>query len=819
MKVDWRVYGGIFLVSLATLMTEVALTRLFSFSIWYHFAYMTISVALLGYGAAGSVYYAVPELTRRGTATALGWSATAAALGLVICLAVVSRVPFDPARLFPGGQFDPWADPHQWLYLVVYYFAVTIPFGCAGLCISIVFGKAPGRIAQLYFSDLVGAALGCGIAVALLAPLGAPGLILLGASLFALSAAFLAWERKALAIGAGALTLALFLGALSLGNAVDPQPSSTKFLARLRAQGAAVLFKKWSPVYRVDVVGSREGKSLRMAKSAAWGVSNRFPGTSPENLVITHDGDASTMLYRFDGNPETFKILDWSVLAVPYLFLSKPDVLVIGVGGGVDIAMALRKGANHVTGVELNPVTVDVLRRHFADYAGHLFDDPRVTLSVDEGRNFVRRTPWLYDLVQLTGIDTLAAVYSGAYVLSESYLYTREAVLDYLNRLKPGGFLSIVRGDKGFADMPPRQVLRLIVIIADALERMGITDPANHLIVVRSHPQGTFIPIYGILVGKSPISDGEVQRLEKHLELTGFEAWHLPGRRVDSPVARVLSLGTADREVFLDKQWLNLGVTTDDRPFFFNFLKWSRLFAPERSRADYTFASGQLVLLAILAQSVVFALLLIVTPLLRFGLRSMDACTSRFLIYFASLGLGFMFIEISYIQRFTLFLGSPVFSLAMVLGALLLSSGIGSFLSSQLAVLRDPSVALKRLFVALVLLNILYVAGLPLLFGAALGSSLAVRFVVAALALAPAGLLLGMFLPVGMRIVAAQTPEAVPWAWAANGVASVVGAILAIVLAMSAGFRSVNLIALGIYALGILAMLDAVRRANPERVA
>jgi hypothetical protein len=233
MPVRGRTYLGLFTISFAALMTEVALTRLFSFSIWYHFAYMTISVALLGYGAAGSAYYAFPSLTRGDVERALGYSATASGALLLACLVIVSTVPFDPARLFPFGRFSLQADPQQLLYLTVYYLAVTLPYFSAGLCVTIILSSVPGRIPQLYFADLAGAGAGCVAAVVLLTPLGAPGVIALGSFLLAFAGVLFSWDQPGVRTVSAVSCALLLLVSATLTQYLDPKPSHTKFLARL----------------------------------------------------------------------------------------------------------------------------------------------------------------------------------------------------------------------------------------------------------------------------------------------------------------------------------------------------------------------------------------------------------------------------------------------------------------------------------------------------------------------------------------------------------------------------------------------------------
>lgn len=816
----WRSYVGLFLVCCATLLTEIVLTRYFSFTIWYHFAYMAISVALLGYGAAGSAYFAWPSLTRAGVEPVLARLSLLAAVTAVAALLLAARIPFDPFLLFPQGRPTLAASPEQILYLLCLYSTVTVPFFLAGLAVTIVLSHSGRRAGAFYFADLLGAGIGCALAVYLLTPLGAPGVVLASSVLFAVAAAL--WGPEQRWVRTGAVLWVVFVVAFSgpLTRWSEGRPASNKFLARLFANGnAAHLFSAWSPVYRVDVLGGNPERPWRMARAAAWGISPKFAGQPPENLVITHDGDASTMMYRYDGDPEAMEILDYSILRLPYLNLSRPRVLIVGVGGGVDVHAALRFGAEEITGVELNPVTVHALLDRFRDYNGGVFLRPNVKIAIDEGRNFIRNRGGSYDLIEFTGIDTLAAVYSGAYVLAESYLYTREAMREYWERLSPNGIVSFVRGDWGFADRPPIQLMRLANVAIETLREAGVANPRAHLVVISSRPRPGVPgpPIFNLQIRKTPFDEPALARLLSHASEYGYEVWYAPDRPRDNPVARLIQPDPAARAWLIESLPYNVSPPTDDQPFFFNFMKWSRLGTAIWQRSDYTFASGQLVLLAILAQAALLAIVFIVLPLLRLRRTTVAARPGPFLLYFAALGFGFILIEISYVQRFTLFLGSPVYSLAVIIAAMLVFAGCGSFATGPL--LRGVSATQAVIFLLSLLaaVNLLYAAFLPSILTHFLGTSFATRVMVTLLLLAPLAAVMGTFLPIGLRVLDEHAPSLIPWAWAVNGVTSVVGSILCIVLAMIWGFRAVNLLALGIYTIGAMALLTTLRQ--PARVA
>lgn len=812
-SIGWRSYLGMSLVCCATLLTEIVLTRYFSFSIWYHFAYLAISVALLGYGAAGSFYYAWPSLTRRGVDHVLARISLGAAVGLVVSLLLAARVPFDPFKLFVQGRPSWDADLWQLLYLAVLCVVITVPFFLAGLVVTILLSHGGTRVGKLYFADLFGAGVGCALAVYLLTPLGVPGVILLSSVLLALASTL--WSSSNQGMRRLALLWCVFVIALAkpLAQWSEARPGSNKFLARLLTNpDTRRLYSAWSPVYRVDVLGSgRSDRPWRMGRAAAWGISPKFDGTPPENVVITHDGDASTMMYRYDGNPDTMRILDYSILRFPYLLLEEPSVLIVGVGGGVDVHAARRFGARKITGVELNPVTVRVLLELFADFNGGIFRAPGVTIYTDEGRNFIRRSQEQFDLIEFTGIDTLAAVYSGAYVLAESYLYTKEALREYWERLAPGGTISFVRGDWGFGDRPPIQLMRLVNVALETLADAGVADPRSHLFVVSSGRQAgnPGPPIFNLQIRKTPLRSEQVDRLLRHAEEFRYEVWYAPDGPRDNPIANLVQPDPVRRAALMEALPFNLAATTDDRPFFFNFFKWSRLWVGATQRSDYTFASGQLILLAILVQVAILAGASIILPLLRLPASNLSIQAWPYLAYFSALGLGFILVEISYVQRFTLFLGSPVYSLAVIIASMLVFAGLGSFLTTPLLARVTWNRAIAGLFVGLVVINLAYAVFLPVFFQAFLGQSLAIRVAATVVSLAPLAALMGTFLPIGLRVLHETEPRLIPWAWAVNGVTSVVGAILCIVLAMMMGFRAVNLLALVIYAAGVAALVLA----------
>jgi hypothetical protein len=537
-------------------------------------------------------------------------------------------------------------------------------------------------------------------------------------------------------------------------------------------------------------------------------MSPLFRGRLPDARYIAHDGTAEAAMYRYGGRSEELAFFDWNIASAPYRILRDPEVLVIGLGGGFDILAGIRGGARRIVAVELDPITVDVLRDHSRDFSGALLDRPEVSAVVAEGRSFLRNRGEPYDLIQLTGVDTLAALSSGAYVLAESYLYTVEAMRDYLSRLSDDGVLSFLIGDFHWASREARFSLRHVANFTAAARELGWSDPASRVAVIASpNPRG--LMMLEMLFKRTPFTPEEALSLREYAAARGFELWALPGVRTGSPLELLLAGNEAQRERLLRAYPLDVRETRDDRPFFFHFYRWRDLLGVSARDIDlgHAGATGQLVLVALLLFSLVAGVVFILVPLLvsrRIALATRGSL--RFATYFAFVGAGFMLLEISFIQRFVLFLGHPTYAIATTLAALLVFTGLGSFFSGRSD--RPPRALLLPALGALAAIALAYTTWLPGLFQSLLGSATPVRVAVAVALLAPLGLALGVFFPSGLREVGHHHPDLVPWAWGVNGGASVVGSVLAMVLAITVGFPAVALGALALYALAVASFLS-----------
>lgn len=792
-----RVYACVGLLSLAVLMLQIALNRLFSYTSWHHLAYISVSLALLGFGASGSLLATIPRLGGRSLRAGLSLYSALAALGAAAAFTVLGSVPVDFG--------DVLERPSQLALLILHFAVVSTPFFFAGLAIAIALREAGTEVGRLYFFDLVGAGLGCLLAVLAIDALGTPRVLGGMVLLFAAAGLVVAERRSPLTV------LLLGLSATGAAAALLPTPASLAFLPsrdKLIApwlEEGVTHYSRWGALFRTDLVGGRE-EEARRGGYRDHGISPGFRGASPAFRLIFHDGTAGALLYRVTGSPGEFEMFRHHVMTSPYLMLDRPEVLIVGVGGGADVVNALENGATRVVGAELDPLTVDLITREHADYTNHIFERPDVEIRVGEGRHFVRSTDDRFDLIQLTGVDTLAALSSGAYILAENYLYTVEAYRDFFHILRDDGLLSIAAVDHSPAWGYARHALRFASLSHAALRERGVERPHEHVMVI-SEPSG--IAQFEVLTRLRPFTEQEIDRALSFLDAEGLEAWYVPGRpRRQLPSFRnLLEASEAGRGAFFAHTFLDLRPTRDDRPFFFSFYKWRHLLDhSDEIDPGHLLATGQLTLVLILALAICFSAVAILLPL-AVGRHRERPLPGRFafLAYFAALGAGFIFAEISFVQRFLLFLGHPLYSLSVILFSFLTAAGVGAHLSERLPAV--PRRVLPALVGVLTLLVAAYVVLTPPLFDALLATSLAVRIAITVLLCAPLGGLLGMFFPYGIRLLTPHDPEFTAWAWAVNGCLTVVGSVTSVILATAWGFVAVIGLCLAIYWAGVIAFL------------
>ncbi|MGH7894739.1 MAG: hypothetical protein ACREQL_08725, partial [Candidatus Binatia bacterium] len=556
------------------------------------------------------------------------------------------------------------------------------------------------------------------------------------------------------------------------------------------------VFSRWSPIFRVDV-------------NDDLGV----PGAPGGQRMITHDGTWGSVLPEWNGDPATLARYDTAARSYPFKVLDRsPRVAIIGAAGGNEILASLFFAALHVTAVELNPVTVSLLTDHFRDYTGRVAEHPKVTLVNAEGRAFLMVHPGEYDLVWFVAPDSYAAMNAataGAYVLSESYLYTAEMIEDSLRALRVDGIVCTQFGEGSF-ERKPNRTTRYVATVRAALARLGVDDPRRHVLVATTKGFGFLTST--ILVKRTPFTDAEVARfVDATAAIEGGRLRWAPGAPpASAPIEQVLTLPGAKLDGWYRAHPFDVRPVTDDAPFFWHFVSFRDALTASPSPSSAVVLEdglGERLLLLLLGVVALFAAVFLLLPLL-LERRRWAAVPGKLGVatYFGAIGLGFMFLEVSLIQRLTLLLGFPTYSLTVTLFALLVSTGVGSLASERLH--GPPERLLAVAFVCLAGLVALYALALGPLVGWAVPWPLALRVGLAVAVLAPLGLCLGIFLPLGVRRVAAISADPqgyVAWAWAVNGFCSVVSSVAATVLSMTIGFRAVMLVALGIYAVGLAA--------------
>ncbi|MCP4676707.1 MAG: hypothetical protein GY854_14585 [Deltaproteobacteria bacterium] len=805
---------GIALVSASMLMTEIILTRLFSVMIGFHFAFLAISVALFGIGAAALFLHLIQDrLPKERTDALLAYGSVA--LGAMI---VVSDLALILAA--PGGEGVHSTFAYKAVstsYLLISFLAASAPFFAGGFVVSLAITRYTTRIHSLYFFDLVGAGAGCLLVIPALNLLGAPLALVAVAALA--SAGGLAFSRGNNArrspiiswIVLAAMSVFILLAAIN--------PASGLFAIR-RAKGrdlekAPVEFNRWNSFSMVTVIGDGPNRK----RFRGWGLSRRYLGPFPEQKDLLIDMGAMTTLTRFDGDLTKLDHLmaDLSAFAYHVRPEQTKEVCVLGAGGGRDVLTALAAGASHVTGVEINPLIVDgVVRGEFKEFAGGIYDRPDVTAIVDDGRGFIRGSDKKFDLIQISMIDTSAATAAGAYALTESNLYTMEAFDDYLSHLNPGGILTI----SAVSALIVEPGARIAAMAWHALRKIG-ADPASNVVAIStSYLNRKKNTIRNIMVKKEPFSANELRSIRKKATYYAFKKTYLPGKRVlpHNWIGRVLTAGSEEDLTRRTSRWrLDVSPTSDDKPFFFyqNHPKdaWVIL-GLEKARGKI--ATGLPVVLRVtliaLAMVAVFFAIPIAFARKQLGLGSGHAAWD--LGYVACLGLGFMYVEIGLIQNFTLYLGFPTATLVVVLFVLLTAGAAGSRLFGRVKA-ADRRRQLAMAIGALVVLTIaVWQTGLAgALMNATCDWSLAGRAMLSAILLAPLGLLLGMPLPAGLFAVSSRAGSRIPWLWAINSATSVFGSVSAMVLSMHAGISGTLWVGAALY---FLAMLISMRVMTPS---
>jgi hypothetical protein len=766
---------GVFAVAAATLMYEVLLTRIFSVTMWYHFAFLAVAASLLGM-TLGAVLVQVRPVTFSATCAPrhLVTSALLFAVGVPITFLLHLAIPVEPTLTTTGL-----------LSVLITYALIALPFVASGVCICMALTRLPGPVGSIYAADLAGAACGCLATVGALKIADAPAGVFLVATVAAVGAG-----AFALAVGAWrSLVAALVLVGITL--ALGSTAASWLRVTWVKGgyERGPTLYERWNSYSRVRVSGDLKASSPPFG----WGLSSTYrPTRHVGQLLLSIDAIADTVLTRLEGSPTALDYLRYDVTNLAHYLRGDARVLVVGAGGGRDVLSALAFGQRQVVAVEVNEAILEALNHTFGAYTGHLDRRPSVQFVNDEARSYVARLDRRFDIIQVSFIDTFAASAAGAYVLTEHSLYTVEAWRTFLDRLSPDGILTFSRWH---FHRFPAEVRRLVALGTAALLASGASRPRDHMLLVVAQRGAdprypTTIGVGTLLVARNPLSDRDLAIARDVVTRLGFDVLLDPRTSADPALAALASPDTLAAAVASSP--LDISPPTDDRPFFFHTVPLRRALrfaAMDQGNVSFNTAAV-LVLVGGLTVTAGFTIACVAGVIaVRRRNPKQGAITAADTIFFAAIGLGYILVEVSQLERLTVVLGHPTLALVVVLFALLLSSGIGSFAVGRWpmggsGVWRAAPIMLTPL--VLLAFGVLTPKVIPSLWPLAT----VWRIAIAVAMLVPIGFSMGMVFPRGLEMVRSRAPAATPWLWAVNGVTSVLGSLAAVLVSISAGIST-----------------------------
>lgn len=767
-KMTWY-HLGIGIIAGATLLLEISMTRIFAVAFFNHYAFLIISTALFGFGFSGVFLSIFPSLEKFNFDKLLAFLSFCFSLSAIITLKIVISVPLQFGNMEESAI--------QFVYLSIYYLMIAIPFFFSGMVVALILSRIPEKVNTLYFSNLTGAGIGCFLVLPIVPALGAPGAVIFSAMLGIVAAACLAKLAGRSFVLLSAILFIALAALLPLRDSyfrVVVHEGKRSF--NVHEEAGEIEFSRWGPISRIDVA--------------------KF---DPYKIIWIDGGSNQSFIHPFHGNVGALKPMKQAGLV--YQFIKNPDVLIVGPAAGEEMLYALSHKAKSVTGVELDPVICDIMLNEYAQFSGNVYKQPNTKLVNDEGRSYIRRSPKKYDIIQQINNASPAAIASGAVNISETYLITVEAFHEYLDHLNEGGYVFIKRYG----------AIRLATVAAQALRERGVENPEDQIIIMED-------PLHKVGGGQFYLKNGTfteeelavfgADRRKAHL-MYGPE--ELDIQHAKYPEYREL-ISNPDAWKKYYEMGINMFPVTDDNPFFNHFTKFAQFnkdTVPEEFKPifELVYGNSDFSLLVILGEAALLSLLFIILPLYLFKRKGLRAVGKfQFMLYFFSLGLAFILIEIVLIQKFTLFMGNPTYSVTVVLFSILVAAGCGSFLSGYLK--KAPKKALMFIIPLIVLFSWAEVTFGPIVFKAFLGHSMTERILISILMLFPLGLMMGMPFPLGITLVnSTSNQRLIPWVWGINGYATVIGSVLCVILAITFGFKAVVFIACGIYLIGMATVL------------
>ena len=755
---------GIFFMSMAMLMYEILLTRIFSVTMMYHFAFMAVSLAMFGLSAGAVLVFKKMSSFNQ---SQIRQSAVLGSLFFSLSSSLgITLYALAPISIFIAFLFS------------------SIPFVFGGMVITLALTKLGRDPGKMYAADLGGAALGCLLLLFVMNFLDGVAASWLVAAIALFGAlAFNGVKSKSKLTKTIIVLIMLFalLSSVSVVSNLGGEP-----LVQIRISKGKItpkpVWERWNSYSRITVVGNKD----RLEKPLGWGLSAKYSGSLVNQLNLLIDSGAGTALTKFDGNLSKLDFLRYDITSVAHYLKTDAEVLVIGMGGGRDVLTGLVFDQKKIVGVDINEKIFYAVNDVFGDFTGHLDKNPKVEMVVGDGRSFVAQSDRQYDLIQLSLIDTWAATSTGAYSLTENGLYTTQAWKLFLEHLKPLGILTVSRW---YYDGFPVEVYRLVDLARVGLSGIGVDKPKNNVIVVWQKvtkfsgldPDG----VATLLVSKDGFSNTDIEKIKNVSKELGFEISYTPNESSNEMYDRLLDKSTGDD--FYKQFRENIKAPTDDNPFFFQLMKLN-LGSNYATRMSTALGDSSKLLVWLFILISILCGIFVLVPFVT-GRKGLNFGPISASIYFAGIGVGFMLVEISQMQRLMIFLGTPTLSLAVVLFGLLLSGGLGSYFQTLFVGKRLKSrslIVLSTMLVALVVSGWVMPIGIRLLGG----ESQTVKILFSLISIMVLGFFMGMPFGIGMKSTAGKFKSSQPWLWSINGAFSVMGSVLAIIVAIGVGISA-----------------------------
>jgi hypothetical protein len=791
-EIKIRTLFGIFFVSAASLSLEISLTRYFSISQNYHFAFLVISIAFLGYGASGSFFALFKQFHNWDKDILLTASSLLFSLFILLSFFLANSLPFDFFKLL-------W-DKNQVFFIFFYYVLLSLPFFFAGLTISSALTRFQMQVNKIYFFDLLGAGIGAFLGGLIFLPKGEKGVFILISCLALLGSILFSPRRKWLwrfflfsLLAAGG---AVFLASPAwLNFRISPFKDLPLALKYPQAQH---LLARWNAISRIDVIRSP-------ATRYAPGLSLLYQEQLPPQLGLSVDGGELSAITQFQkADDPALRFLSFLPSSLAYSFVREPKTLIIEPKGGLDVLEAIYFKASQIKVIESNPLLVSLFRRELAEVSNHLYHQKNIQVDSGNSRALLKKEKGTYDLIVFSLTDVLGASGTGLYGLAENYLFTVNSFAEVLNKLSSSGVISLTL----YLLPPPRQEIKVLATWVEALERLK-KDPSSHLVSIRSWATISYF------IKKSPFGDEDIKRLKAFCEERLFDLVYYPGiepketnlyNKFAYPIYSDFALeflSLPQKKELYKNYTFDVQPATDNRPFFSNFYKLSKWKETYRALGQkwLPLFQGKFLIPLLLVQSLLGAFILILLPVivLKKNRRKHKGLQTKVFFYFTFIGMGFIFVEIILVQKFILFLGHPLYSISTILFSLLFSSGVGSLCSRSIlrSNLRTKLRTSLFLSACLITLDILV---LPAFCRGFIGLGFGIKVLLAFLFIFPLGFLMGFPFPTGIRLLGFKDEKLIPWAWAVNSFSSVVNSVMALMIAFWGGYNFV----LGLASLGYL---------------